>query len=110
MPKTKQYTTSDDPRLFMDLQGGRIVCRKHLGGYGITSLNAHPEGEVRLGDRMVWVTPLDVWTVMTDADRAQFTKDMADYGFESAVAKCEDCGYTPDDPELLAERLLGVGR
>jgi hypothetical protein len=103
------YTTHNDPRLFNDLQGGRIVCRRHLGGYGTTMLNAHPYGETTVttaaGRVAGWITPLDVWVVMTDAERKQFNIDLADI---QCIAECEDCKYTPDNPEMLAERLLGV--
>lgn len=97
--------TDIDPRLFMDLQGGRIACRSHLGGYGTTWLNAYPDGEITMRGRQVWLTPLDMWTVMTEEDRKEHAKSMAEYGFPDAVAQCEDCGYTPDDPEKLAAKL-----
>lgn len=98
------YTTDTDPRIFVDLQGGRIVCRRHLGGYGTTWLNAHPYGDVKVNGRQAWLTPLDMWAEMTVDDRVEFTKNMAEYGLSDARATCEDCGYDPDDAEQRAER------
>jgi hypothetical protein len=89
--------TQQDTRLFEDIQGGRIVCRKHLGGYGTAAVNAAPNGEVKVQGVMVWITPLDVWKVMTDEDRKEFAAAMAGYGYPDSFAKCEDCGFNPDE-------------
>lgn len=101
---TWPYTTDTDPRLFTDLQGGRIACRRHLGGYGTTMLNAYPYGESFRG-RIVWMTPLDTWTVMEADERKEFVKDMAEFGMPDARPICEDCKYDPDDPEQRDARV-----
>lgn len=85
--------TIKDTRLFTDLQGGRIACYDHLGGYGRHAVEVNPNGEVEVGGVMVWITPLDMLTVMTDADRAEFARSMAEYGMPGLVAECEDCRH-----------------
>lgn len=89
--------TIKDTRLFTDIQGGRIVCFDHLGGYGKAEVDAHPGGTGREPDgRPTWRTPLDVWMVMTKEDRVAFAASMVAYGYFGLMASCEDCGYNPD--------------
>lgn len=86
-----------DTRLFMDLQGGRIVCFDHLGGYGKATVEAEPNGNGREPDgRKTWRTPLDTWMVMEKVDRDMFGKMMAQYG-PAVPASCEDCKFNPDE-------------
>jgi hypothetical protein len=89
--------TEKDTRLFMDLQGGRVVCFEHLGGYGKHDVAAFPEGTSRMHGKTTWTTPLDVWVVMEKVDREAFVKEMAEYGSPGEVAKCDDCGFNPDE-------------
>jgi len=88
--------TEKDTRLFTDLQGGRITCYEHLGGYGRHAIEANPNGEVMVGGVMVWITPLDMLTVMTKEDRVAFAASMVASGYFGLMASCEDCGYNPD--------------
>ncbi len=94
--EAKAQSEAEDKRLFMDLQGGRIVCRRHLGGYGRIEVNAHPNGTGKTQDnRPTWMTPLDTWMVMEKVDRDAFGKMMGKYG-PVTPPSCEDCGFDPD--------------
>jgi len=59
---------------------GEVACDAHLGGYGTQELAARPNAK-RLD------TPLDVWHVATDADRADWR---AEIGTDLA---CETCRF-----------------
>lgn len=66
-------------RLYIDQQGGRVVCYQHLGGYGRADVKAEP-------DAPMWITPLDVWTVATVAENEDWLKHLGH------PLNCEDCG------------------
>jgi len=90
--------TIKDTRLFMDIQGGRIVCFDHLGGYGKSDVTQFPRGTGRTVDnRTTWMTPLDTWMVMEKVDRDMHAKMCAEYGMEDTAATCEDCKFNPDE-------------
>jgi len=81
----KYGAKTEDTRLFMDTQGGRIVCFKHLGGYGKADVEAYPNGTSKTVDgRRQWITPLDVWMQMEQPDLDAMKK----MGYE---AECEEC-------------------
>lgn len=79
---TKATTTkapeATTPELFSDIQSGRVVCFRHLGGYGQAAVKANPRAPQ-------WVTPLDVLVRCTPGEIAE----MATW-FESGPI-CEDC-------------------
>lgn len=66
--------------LYIDQQGGRIVCFNHLGFYGKSDVDHNP-------DQTVWVTPLDVWVRATKADNDEWVKEFG------KNLKCEDCPH-----------------
>ena len=84
-----------DTRLFMDIQGGRVVCFQHLGGYGRFDVEAHPEGTSKTVDgRRQWITPLDVWMQMEQEDFDAWAEMDKKSGIENPTPpSCEDCRY-----------------
>lgn len=66
-------------QLYVDVQGGRVVCFDDLGFYGKSAVDADPSAGA-------WLTPLNFWTPVTadenDAWVRKFREPMA----------CEDCG------------------
>lgn len=52
-------------RTYTDHQSGRIACFDHVGSYGQSAISAKPNASQ-------WVTPLDVWAVMSKAEQDDF--------------------------------------
>ena len=77
-----------DERLFIDAQGGRVTCIKHIGGYGRADVEAYPEGTSKTVDgQPEWITPLDVWVLVGERDLAMYKQ----LGY--AAPTCEDCRH-----------------
>lgn len=54
--KLLEYT---DERTFVCIQSGQVGCYKHIGSEGMSAVAQAPTSEP-------WVTPLNVWIVVTD--------------------------------------------
>jgi hypothetical protein len=72
-------------RVYSDQQSGRVACFDHLGSYGQSAVSAKPNAAQ-------WVTPLDVWTVMSKDEQDDY-RDFLENEMHEPKGRplCETC-------------------